>query len=195
MGRGETRVAGGKEQSMKRILIGLSVVGAVLVPVAAGAYSYAGYRWGGSFPQVPVDTRGLAITAWRSAANDAMASWNNAGAKFRIYSQDGATNTMSYYYQVSSVLANAPTWRKYGFWGDVVRGEVRVNNYHNFNPPYTSGTWYDLRSVLRHEFGHWIVLWHVTNPGALMYHSVAPGQVKHVSSDEVAAVRNVYGIR
>lgn len=175
------------------IIVALIVGG--IIPTAAQAYSYAGYRWGGDYPQVGVDTRGLLLTSWRAAANDAMNSWNAAGAKFRLYSQDGSGSKMTYYYEVSDVLANAPTWRKYGFFGDVVRGEVRVNNRHNFNPPYTSGTWHDLRSVLRHEFGHWLVLWHVNTPSALMYPSISSGTIKQLSSDETRAVKDIYGTR
>lgn len=182
-------------RSILRLLIASFVLGLALPLHRADAYNYANYRWGGYWPSVPVDTSGLLLNAWRDSARTAMSDWNAAGARFTLYESTGSSNKMAYYYEVSGVLAYAPTWRKYGWWGDVVRGEVRVNNYPRFNPPYTSGTWYDLRSVLRHELGHWLVLWHVDTRTALMYKSFAPGEVRYLSGDEVNAVRSIYGAR
>lgn len=166
------------------------------LPMTAQAYNYAGYRWGGSYPVVGVDSSGLLLTSWRSATTDAMNGWNDAGAKFGLVNQPGSSNTMGYYYEANTTtLAYARAYRKYIWWGDVVRATIMVNNLHNYNPPYTSGTWVDLRTVLRHEFGHWLVLNHSDDYNAVMYRSIPPNTIKGIAADDRNGIRNIYGTR
>ncbi|MBI2984626.1 MAG: matrixin family metalloprotease [Candidatus Kerfeldbacteria bacterium] len=159
------------------------------------AYKYAGYRWGGSFPKVGANTSGLLINAWRTSASDAIGSWNNAGAQFNFYSQDGSANKMGYYYEQSDVLAYAKTYRRYVFSGDIVKAEIYVNNFHNFNPPYTSGAWHDLRTVRRHEYGHWLRLDHSQVQAAVMYYAIPHNTVKNLAADDINGTRYIYGAR
>jgi len=160
----------------------------------ARAYNYAGYRWGGYWPYVVVDTSPVSVIAWRNTIGGAMADWNAAGARFTLV--NGSSNNKAYVtYQYSDAFAWSQAYRKYGFWGDVYKATITINNYHNFYPPSRSGWYYDLRSVLRHEFGHWLVLNHSYSPSVAMYNSIGVGQIKYLSSDEVNAIISIYGRR
>lgn len=181
---------------MKKAILSAIVGAVVMLPLSASAYNYAGHRWGGAEPWVGVDSTRLYLGSWRNAATDAMNSWNNAGAKFHLVNYVPSNNTMTLYYDPNTrTLAYARTYRQYTFWGNIYRGTITVNNAKNFNPPYTSGNWYDLRTVLRHEFGHWLKLDHVSNPNALMYDSLGVGQVVGITNDEWTAIRSIYGVR
>ncbi len=158
------------------------------------AYNYGGYRWGGSFPNVIIDQSGISIPAWQNVITGAMNDWNNTGAKFN-FTNGASANKITTSYEVTNALAWTNMTRKYGLWGDAVKGSVVMNLYHNFNPPYTSGASYDLRTVMRHEFGHWLILNHTTNSGTLMYPSIGYGQVKNITTDEVSGIKAIYGAR
>lgn len=178
---------------MKRVLLVVVCGLSLLAPSMSQAYSWPGYRWG--VGMIGFDTSGLGSSAWRTIATTAMSNWNSAGAKLQMVNYAGSKNTMSNYWENSDVLAYNQTSRQYIFWGDIYRSQIHVNTYHRFNPPYGSGEWYDLTSVLRHELGHTVPLNHVSNQAALMYPSFGPSQVKYLSADEVNGIRAIYGIR
>ncbi len=182
---------------MKKILFSVVTLVVMLVPFSpARAYQYAGYRWAGTYPTVAMDTTKLYLTSWRNVATDAMNNWNNTGSRWAIVNYAPSNNTMSLYYETgTSVLAYTRTYRTGIFWGDVYRGTITVNNAQNFNPPYTSGCWYDLRSVIRHEMGHLLVLNHEDRFWTLMNSTIGCGEVKNITNDEWTAIRNIYGVR
>ncbi|MFH2097399.1 MAG: matrixin family metalloprotease [bacterium] len=170
------------------ILIGISVY---LAPQAVLAYNYAGYRWGGSWPQVTVDYSGVAVNAWRIRLQNTMNDWNATGAKFTFQS-GSSNNDVTVYYQNSSTLASTTVYRKYGAWGNIVRVTEKINNYHDFSPPQNTG--YDFSTVMRHEYGHWLKLNH-TNPPSLMQSNIGRGEIRYVASDDRNAIRAIYGVR
>lgn len=178
-----------------RISVVVALVGVIIsLPNTSMAYQYGGARWSGSWPNVPVDPSGLLVTAWVNTAKIAMSDWNAAGAKFSFSNQQPANNTMYYYYQASDVLAVATVYKS--FWsGNVTKAKIGVNNRHNFNPPYASGTYFDLRSVLRHELGHWLTLNHSTDRSAVMYQSFGSGEVRGIGTDDRNGIRSIYGVR
>lgn len=181
---------------MNKTIISLLLLLVILFPMSqVEAYSYAGYRWGGSYPVVGDDTSGLYLSSWRSAATDAMNSWNSTGARWAIVNYQPSNNTMSLYYDPNTtVLAYTRNYRTSLIFGDVYRSTITVNNAKNFNPPY-GGCAYDLRSVLRHEIGHFLVLNHEDRFRTLMNSSIGCGEVKTITSDEYNAIRNIYGVR
>lgn len=180
---------------MKRFIALFFGVAALAVPMTVRAYAYAGYRWGGTSPAVTVNTSGLGLTAWRTSAQTAMSDWNATGARFTFNDSSGSNNTTSYYYQQSSVLAYTQITHQFLGFGNVTKATIAVNNYHNFNPPYRTGSWYDLRTVLAHELGHWLVLNHPSSPSSLMYAYIDANTVKPVSQDDVNGIRVIYGTR
>ncbi len=178
---------------MKRILMATVALVTLIVPNISWAYSYPGYKWDSAV--VGYDTSGLGNTTWRSIATTAMSNWNAAGAKFQLVNSSGSQNTMSYYWDNSEVLAYNQRSRQYVVFGKMTKSVIKVNNFHLFNPPYRSGEYFDLASVLRHELGHTIPLDHVGTRTALMYPSFATGEVRTLTSDEINGIRAIYGIR
>jgi predicted Zn-dependent protease len=171
-------------------LIMLGVAVAVLMPMVALAYNYAGYRWGGSWPNPVVDYNNVQLVAWRNTINQARGNWNTAGARF-TFGLGSSNNKINVVYKPNSnALATTSITRQYGLWGNVVKCTVDVNIAHDFNPPYSGA--YDLASVMRHEFGHWLVLNH-TNPPSLMQSYIGQGEVRQIGTDDRNGIRSIYG--
>lgn len=183
---------------MRKIILAVAVLVATLLPlVGVQAYSTSGgYRWSGSWPTVGFNTTNMYASSWRNAAASAMSDWNNAGARLTFSVNSGSANTVSNYYDNNSgVLAYTQNSRQYLFWGNITKSVIRINNAQNYNPPYTSGCWYDLRSILRHEFGHTLYLGHVDQGSALMYPTFGCWESRGVATDDRNGIRAVYGTR
>ena len=177
-----------------KIIIVLLTIGLLLPSLPVRAYNYAGYRWGGAYPTVGMDTTQLYATAYQNAATDAMNSWNATGSRWRVVNYKPSSNTIYNFYDPgSTTLAQTKNYRN-GFIGDVYRTTIAVNNAKNF---YSSSqaSWYDLRSVLRHELGHSLVLNHEERFYTLMNPTFGIGEVRNITSDESTAIRNIYGLR
>lgn len=166
----------------------------LLLSSSAFAYNYAGYRWAGSSPNIIVDLNNITITAWKDTIKDAMTDWNNTGAKFS-FSSGTSSNKVNLNYEDSNRLAWTAISRKYIWWGDVSKVTLDINTIKRFNPPYNSGYWFDLRTIMRHEFGHWLVLYHTTDSSTLMYPVIDYWDIKNIGSDEVNGIRAIYGTR
>ncbi|MBI4948077.1 matrixin family metalloprotease [Candidatus Berkelbacteria bacterium] len=177
------------------ILVALWAAVLVALPLSsADAFSYAGYRWKGTFPTVGMDLRGLNLTSWKSSAKTVMSEWNSKEARFLFYSNDSSANKAYVYYDYYGNLAFAKIYT-YPFTKTIYKAHVYVNNFYSYNPPYTWGTWYDLKTVLRHEYGHLLKLEHNGNSSSLMYASIPPKTVKYIGTDEVNGIRYIYGRR
>lgn len=116
--------------SMKRLLFSVIITSTLLPLSRVMAYNYAGYRWGGSNPSVGVDTSRLYLTGWQQAVASAMGSWNQTGSRLTIYPNNSSGNKMDLYTEQSDVLAYAPSYRAYGWWGNVVRADIHINGIH-----------------------------------------------------------------
>jgi predicted Zn-dependent protease len=174
--------------SLRALTATIAVLTAVSVAAPALAYNYAGYRWSGYWPSVPVDTSQIYLNAWRDSIGRAMGDWNNAGARFTFTGGSSSNKIYTAYEPGSSALATTYVSRQWWGGGDVSRATVKINNYYTFNPPYGI----DLATVMRHEFGHWLVLHH-TAPVSLMQPTY--GGVKYLGYDDVVAIRSIYGNR
>jgi len=157
----------------------------------AMAFNYAGYRWGGNWPQVTVDYSSVAVNAWRNVIAGAMSDWNNAGARFTFLS-GSSNNKISVVWQNNNTLAMTTIHRQWWGGGNVSKVIVAINSYHPFYPADRSG--YDLATVMRHEFGHWLVLNH-TNPPSLMQPTLSRQEVHYVGLDDQNGIRYIYGVR
>ncbi len=170
-----------------KVLLFLLFVG---LPLAVSAYNYAGYRWGGSWPTPTVDYTNVQLNAWRNVINQARNEWNGTGARF-TFGLGSSNNKISVTYNPgSNALATTSIYRQYGWWGNVVKCTVSINIAHDFNPPFGNG--YNLATVMRHEFGHWLVLNH-TNPPSLMQPSLGRGEVRYIGNDDRNGIRAIYG--
>lgn len=69
-----------------------------------------------------------------------------------------------------------------------IGGDIHFNDH-------TAWGNYDLLTIVRHESGHAVGLRHSTDSRSVMYHAVAPGQVKAYTPDDVAGFQNLYGKR
>jgi hypothetical protein len=88
----------------------------------------------------------------------------------------------------SSTLAQAympPPVNNYSIGGDVV-----LNTGQNFT--IGSSTNYDLQTVVSHEIGHALGLYHSTTSSAEMY-SAYNGKKLALTSDDIAGIRSIYG--
>lgn len=168
-------------------LVVLAIAGSA-IPVHA--YNYASYRWGGYWPNVVVDASQIYLNAWRDSINRAQGDWSNAGARFTFLSGGSSNKVYAAYEPSSSALATTYVSRQWWGGGDVSKATMKINIAKDFNPPYYYG--YDLASVMRHEFGHWLVLLH-TPPVSLMQSYY--GGVMYLGSDDVNAIRFIYGSR
>lgn len=170
-----------------KALLFLLLVG---LPLTAYAYNYAGYRWGGSWPQSVVDYNNVQLIAWRNVINQARNDWNGTGARF-TFGLGSSNNKISVTYNPNSnALATTTVYRQWVLWGNVVKCTVSINIAHDFNPPFGYG--YNLATVMRHEFGHWLKLNH-TNPPSLMQPYLSPGEVRYIGNDDRNAIRAIYG--
>ncbi len=176
--------------SSVRTIIALAVFAFGLTAQPTLAYNYAGYRWSGSWPTVVVDSSQIYLIAWKDTISRAMGDWNGAGARFTLTEGSSANKVSTVYDPGSSALATTYISRQWWGGGDVSKVTVRINNAKSFSPP--SGGQYDLASVMRHEFGHWLVLNH-TNPVSLMQPYY--GGVMYLGSDDINAIRAIYGSR
>lgn len=178
---------------MKRIFLVAVAVVTLIAPSVTQAYNYPGFKWDPSY--VGYDTSGLGNTTWRSVATTAMSQWNATGSRMQLANASGSQNTMGYYWEDSSVLAFNQRSRQYVLWGKLTKSIIKLNVRHNFNPPFKSGVYYDLASVLRHELGHTIPLDHVSSRTALMFPSFDIAEVRGITADEVNGIRAIYGLR
>jgi len=156
------------------------------------AFNYAGYRWGGSWPVVTVDSSGVSVVAWKNVVYWSVNNnWNDAGAKFTL--QNGSSNNKVYvYWENSNTLAVTKISRQWWGGGNVSKVTVGINDYHSFYPGSSTG--YDLATIMRHEFGHWMVLNH-TNPPSLMQPTFSPREIKYVGTDDKNGIKYIYGAR
>ena len=183
-------------KNTKFIFVALWAAILVAMPLSsADAYNYTGRRWGGTNPQARINTTKLYLTSYINTANAVMGEWNYTGARLTFTSDSNSSSrAFSYYNDVNRILAYAKVYT-YPFTKTIYKADMGINNYHNFNPPYKSGTYYDLKSVMRHELGHWLQLDHVSSSSALMYAYLAPAQVKYITTDEINGIRAIYGRR
>jgi hypothetical protein len=85
----------------------------------------------------------------------------------------------------------------YGTGGSIA-GDVHMNTEYQFiddpNHVYQGDGRFDFETVMLHEIGHSIGLGHSTTPGAVM-HASYTGARRHLTSDDVAGARYIYGMR
>lgn len=182
-------------KNTKTLLLALWAVVLVALPLSsADAYNYTGRRWGGSYPVAKIKMTDLQVSIYQSTLSSVLTEWNNTGARLTFTRNDSSSSRAFTYYKTGGELAYAKIYT-YPFTKTIYKADLGLNNYYNFNPPYKSGTWFDLKTVFRHELGHWLQLDHVGSSSSLMYAYIAPSQVKYIGSDEVNAIRTIYGRR
>lgn len=139
--------------------------------------------------------------AWESRANEAAAHWG-ANTVFSFVSNAGSSSyvrTLNLGCPASGnvTLANMDP-------GATAPGIYRASFIINVNTSCNRITWHtgttsppmgetDLRTVLRHEFGHAAGLHHVQGANnQLMYGTISPGQLKSILADDINGIAFLY---
>lgn len=184
-------------------MICMSLVAAALllvaVPLPAQAYKYAGVRWSGTYPSVPVTIDYSTIPyAWSTAFGHAMGAWNNANSKARFNVQSGGSRTVSLKFAwFASWLAQTRFAYSGGYLTDA---DIVFNNRWSWDVNGAANK-YDAWSVMTHELGHWLVLndlYNASDYSKTMYGVMAQTGLTYqrtLDQDDINGIRAIYGVR
>src|SRR4030042_240901 len=142
-----------------------------------------------------------------AAIQKAAATWSNAGAKF-TFTYGGATTSYNdvdadgingirwsstYFTEGSSTLAEATRWYDKDT-GDILECDVVFNDNKNWSTAATTPVGYfDVETVMLHEFGHYLSLGHSVAP-AVMQPTVPIGaQRRTLTTDDINGIIAIYG--
>jgi hypothetical protein len=180
----------------ERLLIGMLLLTILInMTSSASAYSYSGYKWGGTYVVPKLDT--TVPSSWSSAIQAGSTAWNNAGAAFtfkwgmatttdnRIYCTDAGTRYLGL--SVPTHIGNYNTryvtyFNTHYSWSTASNGE--------------SGK-FDVQSVSAHEFGHWLTLYDLynsTDSDKTMYEWTSSNEIKKrtLDPDDIAGIKYIY---
>jgi hypothetical protein len=123
---------------------------------------------------------------WIDRARDVVYEWNMAGVNFAFYEISSPNVLKALYMPSCNCTANTVrTWNSNYLLQAVIQVNTSVPQYDGSQAPTLPSNYYDLRTVLRHEFGHATGLCHSTgtqSPSWLMAYTPL-GQVRYVDSD------------
>ena len=171
-------------------------------------YVYAGYCW--PHPPNPavnfrINENTADCTGEGGAVQSGAATWNAAMAKFSFtYAGTTAatTSNQNYINEIlwrdlggGSTLAHTIIW---GYGSTIVECDMEFNEYYSWSTAATPPAgWYDTQSVALHEFGHYLCLADLYDPGdsaKVMYGYGSPGTTKRaLHTDDIAGIRYIYG--
>jgi hypothetical protein len=145
-------------------------------------------------------------TGEAAAVQKAATTWSNAGAKF-TFSYGGTTT--SYNAPNGSDNINCISWGKglgsstlaeTTYWYDKNTGDIsQVDCEFNDNKTWSTAAdtpydYFDVESVMLHEFGHYLSLDHSTVPAAVMWPTINSGTKKRtLNADDIAGIIAIYG--
>lgn len=167
-------------------------------PQSAHAYSYLGYKWSNPSADFWLD-----IAGWDPALIQGPAStWNNAGSPFRfrlkgnnVYRSGDGLNTIARYTLNNDFVAQ--TVSRYNGSNYLLESDTLFNMKYGWGCCGESNL-YDVRNVMTHEFGHWLMLgdlysW-TYDRNKTMYYSTSPGETKKQSleQDDINGINYVY---
>jgi len=180
------------------ILVGMVLVGTIFLPTdSAEGYTYGGYFWSSARANFYND-----IAGWDpnliTAPGD---TWNWAGSPFRfvfkgnnVYSQGDGKNTIGTYYRSFSAVAQTYIVSHSG--SSLNEVDVIINTKYGWcccGEPNL----YDVRNVMTHEFGHWLVLGDQYNAWDYfdtMYYTTYPGETRKrtLAGDDENGINYIY---
>lgn len=167
-------------------------------PQSAHAYSYLGYKWSNPGADFWLD-----IAGWDPALIQQPAStWNNAGSPFRfrlkgnnVYRSGDGLNTIARYTLNNDLVAQ--TVSRYNGSNYLLESDTIFNMKYGWGCCGESNL-YDVRNVMTHEFGHWLMLgdlysW-TYDRNKTMYYSTSPGETKKQSleQDDINGINYIY---
>lgn len=132
-------------------------------------------------------------SAENQAMYSAMGSWSNAGARFAFVDDSQSGNYISYYRDcnTSTLAYNYIDTNKFGY---ISHTHIKVNTC---KPWATNGdpNRYDFESVMTHELGHALRLYHTGFYDATMYETTQKGSTKKRSLywDDINGIQDMYG--
>jgi hypothetical protein len=146
---------------------------------------------------------GNSADAFLDAIKSAAATWNQTpSADFTLDFAGTMQSTQAGYNHVNEIVfmakgvdnrgALAQVW--YTGDGTIVEADIWINDDFRWvvgdNLP---GDEVDLQSALLHEFGHWLILNHTSDPHSVMFPTLAPGASKRqLSRWEVEGISAIY---
>lgn len=136
-------------------------------------------------------------SGWGPTADNAAADWNTTG-QFTFSYNGSSTNHI----KAQAIAGSTSLAITYDYWSGLYRNryDIVVNTgpgygfWDGINPPYFPANWYDLRSVLRHEMGHALGLYHTVAAGTLMYYQIPAGATRLVDTDATNGAKYLYNL-
>jgi len=144
-----------------------------------------------------------------AAIQKAAATWSNAGAKF-TFTYGGATTSYNdvaidgingirwsstYFSGESSTLAEATRWYDPDT-GNILECDVVFNDNKNWSTTATTPSGYfDVETVMLHEFGHYLSLGHSSAPAVMQPTVPIATPRRTLSTDDINGIIAIYGRR
>ena len=197
-------------------LIVLHVGALFLGATGVWAYSYSGNRWSGTSVNYYINSS--FASSVRTSMRSADATWDAAGSgsPFRFYYQSttsrnpnvwagscDAHNDVGYYNNGNTGVPAATYTDSSGSGSTIVENDTTFNTYYSWSTSGASGS-FDVRSVMTHEFGHWLRLldlWSSGSPSncgssseSTMCGSIATGETRKrsLATDDKNGISFIY---
>jgi hypothetical protein len=178
------------------------MVFAFAIPPNAEAFTVRGPKWNTTTVTYTNDSSFTSQgSGWAGRSDGAAQDWNNAPGPFTFskYSLSGQhVQAQNLSGDPSCGGCLAITYSNSNCCGTMTSFNIIVNVgsgysfYDGTQAPSLPRNYYDLRTVMRHEFGHGMGLCHSSVGGQLMHVGQAQGEIKVVDTDASNGARYLY---
>ena len=135
-----------------------------------GCYSVDGAKWGVSSATYKIGA--TVPSSWVASIDASAATWNSAGAAFRLVNDASSTNELSYVDLVakygssySNTYAVTTTWSSVST-NQISKATIEINTKWQWSTTGAANM-ADVQNILTHEFGHWMRLLDLYSPSYL----------------------------
>lgn len=129
-------------------------------------------------------------SGWANSANTAAVDWNGVTSSPFVFGVNANSSNHVQALNIANQCGNCLAWTlKWNNGNDFTQFTIQVNIgsgyafYDGTQAGQLPTNYYDLASVMRHEFGHALGLCHSNAAGLLMFTNLAQGQVYPVDND------------